>query len=320
VGKPGASKVYFYPIRLAYTNTANQTYTLSGKLFGYWEGATVLPAAPYPEEIGKILESSPVWQDLLSEHPIEVLRFVGAADPVTGIMDHHWEADVALFGQVQFADRILPYSVATRNVVIEDSNLVHWDVDRSELEAFLHDVLDQPVTRRFVEADPNLVLNLYYEEVYGDPLIREEYLAACADLPAPRHLPSPGQPLRGFSFNQPREIYGMQILLMEDGLRIYDLDISPSSPEDSFWVTLLPSELQPQGAPPFREIFTRVGGRGVSVYWDENASDAEVKQYNTMFESWGVQKESKEHGIFLSQVMFGFTPDGRLTLIDCQTP
>ncbi|OGO25403.1 MAG: hypothetical protein A2W33_02815 [Chloroflexi bacterium RBG_16_52_11] len=320
VGKPGASQAYSYPIRLTYTDPANQTYALSGKLFGYWEGVTVLPTTPYPEEIGKILESSPVWQDLLSDHQIEVLHFVGAADPATGMIDHHWKADVALFGQVQFTDRILPYSVTIRNVVIEGSKPIHWDIDRSELEVFLQDVLDQPITRRFMEADLNLVLNLYYEEVYGDPLIREEYLAACADLPAPRNLPSPGQPLRGFCFNQPREFYGMQILLMEDGLRIYDLDISPSSPEDAFWATLLPSALQPQGASPFREIFTRLGGQGVSVYWAEDASDSEVRQYNTMFESWGVQNETKDHGIFFPQMMFGFTPDGRLTLINCQAP
>src|SRR3990172_4652505 len=317
--KPGESLAYRYPILLTFVDGANQVDTLSGELFGYWEQGTVIPAAPYPQDIGVILEASPVVRDLLTDHQIAVIKFVAAADPETGLLNHRWEADVVLIGQVQIGPRILPYSVMTR-VAVEDSQLVHWDLDRSELQALLRDSLDQAITRRFLEGDPNLVLNLYYLEDSDYPIVRESDIMPCADLPVAKGLPSPGQPLRSFAFNRSWEFYQIQILLMDDGLRIHSLNIYPSLPEYELWTSLLPPELQPQGASSFRLIVVRLSAPAVGVYWEENASLSDINLYKEMFAGWNVGMEKREDGLILDQAMLDITDDGRLSLIHCQLP
>jgi hypothetical protein len=85
-----------------------------------------------------------------------VSYIVAKADPATGLLDHYWRANVALLGQIQVGERILPYSVSLHKVTVEDSKLVRWELDRSELKAFLQEVLAQPITQRALQADPNL--------------------------------------------------------------------------------------------------------------------------------------------------------------------
>jgi hypothetical protein len=329
-GKPGEDTTYRYPFRMTFTNQINPTYVVSGELFGYWQQGMAIPAVPYPEEIGIILQASPGVSDLLSDHQVFAIRPVAAVDPVVGLSDHHWKAEVALLGQAQIDERILPYSV-TIQVEIEDSRLVHWDLDRSELNFLLQDAFDQAITRRFLDGEPDLVLNLFYGEwsadLPEDPII-EESLQSCAGLtaasqsPAPsgQALPAPGQPFRGFAFNQPWSIHSAQILLLEGGLRVNELHISGLDPDDALWISLLPPELQPQDAPPFRSISTSQWRPGVKVYWDMSSSLAEDELYYAMFKNWDVTRDTEYHGITLNQAMLSVASDGRLALVNCRLP
>ncbi len=325
IGQPGEGPTYDYPIQMTFATSSGQPYILSGELFGYWESSMTLPVTAYPEEIGEILKSAPSSGDLLRDHLMYVVDFLGSAAQTTGEMSSKWEADVALLGQVELGERIIPYTVMINNVKIENGKLVRWELDRAELENLLKDVLSQTVTQRFVEYEPMGVINLYYAEDGDYSLIEPDYLPACADLPAVIELPTADQPYRGFSFNMLPSIYrygfySSQFLLLKDGVRVYDVDLDPSATEAAFWMSILPDTLKPQNAPPFTRIINSTRSSEIFVGWSTDASATEVSEYNAMFAGWDVEISGHDPGLNLLHKQFGLTPDGRVTLVDCQAP
>lgn len=327
VGNPGESISYRYPIRMTYATSGGEPYILDGELFGYRKPAVTLPVIPYPAEIGEILESSPVAGDLLHDHLMYVYSYYGSADAATGVITHEWDAEVSLLGQAQVGQRIVPYTIKLDQVVeIQDGKLVQWGIDRAKLEALLKEVLDQTVTRRFLDYDPNGEIDLYYAENSEYPIIEADDLPACAYLPEGKEQPQPGQPLRGFAFNQSQTslgsgFYDMQIVFMDSGARIFQLDLDPASPGDAYWMSVLPEALKPQGAPPFKSIYTRLGSPDIIVEWNEQTSPADVSYYESMFAGWDVTRLTEfDQGLRLNQRWYDLTPDGGLVLLNCLTP
>jgi hypothetical protein len=208
-------------------------------------------------------------------------------------------------------------------VKVEDGKLVQWTLNRTKLETLLKDVLAQPITQRFLDSDPNGMINLYYGESDEYPLIRSEDLQACAYLPQGETLPTSGQPLRGFSFNHPglgSGFYTMQIVFMENSLRIYDLNLRPSSAADEFWMSLLPADFKPLEAPSFTRIDAMSRGPAINVMWSKDTSPAEESYYNAMFSGWEVMPLTYDPGLKLTGKWFDLTPEGKLVLLDCQAP
>ncbi len=324
VGNPGDNISYRYPIRMTYATSTGQPYILTGELFGYCEPAVTLPVIPYPAEIGAILESSPLAGDLLHDHLMYVDDYSGSVDATTGVITHEWNADVVLLGQAQVGERIVHYTVKLDQVEIEEGTLVHWDLDRPKLGNLLKEVVDQTVTKRFLEYDPQGVINLYYAEYTGDyTLIEPNELPACAYLPQGTELPQPGQPVRGFGFNLPPAtgFYDMQIVFMDDSLRVFQLDLSPASAGDAYWMSVMPDSLKPQISPPFTTIHTRFGSPDIIVEWNEQTSPADVSYYESMFMGWDVVRLTEyTQGLRLNQRWFDLAPDGGLILLNCQAP
>jgi hypothetical protein len=324
VGKPADRISYRYPIRLTYATSGGQPYILSGELFGYWEPTATLPFVPYPYEIGEILKSSPSVADLLQDHLVYFDYTYGSADPATGVITHEWDADVVLLGQAQVGERIVPYTVNVDKVYIKDGMVVRWDINRAKLEDLLKEVLNQTVTRRFLEYDPHGEIDLYYAEYDEHPIIKADDLAACAYLPEGKELPQPGQPLRGFGFNQSRTVlgsafYNMQIIFIDGSLRIFQLDLDPASPGDAYWMSVLPETLKPKNAPPFKTIDTLLGSPDINVLWDEQTNPADVSDYESMFADWDVVRLTKyDQGLRLNQRWYDLTPKGGLILVNCQ--
>jgi hypothetical protein len=310
---------YQFPIQVTFRTDQDQTYTSKGELFGYWEQGTALPAIAYPEEIKTILDNDPVVQDLLSDHQLVVLSFNASADPASGSIDHRWIADLALFGQAKLDERVLPYSV-TIKVGIYNGKLITWDLNRAKLEALLQEVLKQPITQRFLEADPNLILNLYYGESPNYQILDKMDLPPCADLPAPKGLPNLTQALLGFGFNQSLAFSGLQIMIIDGELRLRTFNINPSAPEDALWAALLPVELQPVGAAPFTEISLWSYHPIVAISWDPNASETEIEAYKALAQTWPGNKQIESWGVMIDPGMIGITEDGKLELIDCNAP
>jgi hypothetical protein len=326
VGSPVDRISYRYPIRLTYATSNGQPYILSGELFGYWEPSTTLPFVPYPDEIGVILKSSPPVNDLLQDHLVYFDYTLGYADPSTGVITHEWDADVVLLGQVQVGQRTVPYTVNFDKVYIKDGTVVRWDLNRAKLEDLLKEVLNQTVTRRFLEVDPHAEIDLYYAEYDDHPIIEAGDLPACAYLPDGKELPQPGQPLRGFGFNQSRTVlgsafYDMQIVFMDGSLRVFQLDLDPASPGDAYWMSVLPEALKPKGAPPFMTIQTRLGISDINLLWDEQTNPATVSYYESMFSGWDVTRLTEfDQGLRLNHRWYDLTPEGGLTLLECQGP
>ena len=325
LSNPGEKPSYHFPIRFTFSTSSGQPYTISGELGGYWKPSTVLPTAPYPEEIAQILQNSSVSGDLVRDHIVYLVRNYFLFDPLNGRMDHLWEAQAGLLGQVQAGERIVPYTVMFDDIKIEDGKVTRWSFDRSKLTSMLQEVLAQPVTQRFLETDANPVINLYYSEYFDHPFINSDELRLCGDLPLAKDLPLPWEAVRGFSFNQPPEyantgLYGIQVLLLHDGLRSYDIDINPSSPNDAFWTSLLPDALKPEEAPPFTGIFSRMGGSWINVYWNSDASAADVSYYKAMFSGWDTEDLIYDPGLKLMNQRLELVPDGHLSLVNCSTP
>ncbi len=325
IGNPPTATTYRYPIRLTYTTSTGQPYILSGELFGYWETSATIPLIAYPQEIGEILDASPVAADLMGDHLLYVNGDHGLAEAATGVITHQWTADVVLLGQAQLGSQVIPYSVKFDDVVIRDGKLVTWDLDRAKLEALLKEVLDQPVTRRFLAYDPKGEIDLYYAEYSDYSIIHAHDLPACASLPEGKELPQPGLTMRGFSFNQSRSalgsgFYDMQLVFTDTGLRIFQLDLSPASPGDAYWMSVLPEALIPQKAPPFLTIRTRFGSPDINVLWSDQASPVEVSYYESMFAGWDVVRITEfDQGLRLNQRWYDLTPAGDLVLLNCKS-
>jgi hypothetical protein len=326
VGKPTSGISYRYPIQLIYTTSNGQSYILSGELFGYWEASTTLPFVLYPYEIGEILKSSPLAGELLSDHLVYFDYAYGSANSSTGVITHEWDADVVLLGQVQVGKRIVPYTVNIDKVYIKDGKVVQWGITRVQLEDLIREVLNQTVTRHFLDYDPEGEIDLYFAEYSEYPIIEADDLPACAFLPEGKELPQPGQPLRGFAFNQSQTAlgggyYNMQVVFVDGSLRIFQLDLYPASKGDTFWISVMPEVLKPKNAPPFTSIQTSLGSADILVEWDEQASPADVSYYQSKFAGWDMVRLTEwMQGLRLNQRWLDLTPDGRLTLVDCQTP
>ncbi len=310
---------YRYPIRVTFRTDQDQTYNSKGELFGYWENGTVLPKTLYPAEIGEILSHEPVVQDLMSDHQVVVLSFNAAADPITGTLDHRWAADIALLGQVRLDDQILPYSV-TIEVEVVNSKLTHWDLDRSELNNLLSEVLNLAITRQFLVGDPGLILNLYYGGSGDKPLVPRQYLKACADLPTANGLPNPQQPLRGFGFNQALDFSGMQMILLDGGLRLYQLEVRLDFNEGKIWNSLLPVEISSQDASPVKEIWAQPYGPFVFIIWDLKASESDIAAFKALARLWPLNKKIQNWGVEVNPGTIAIKADGTLALISCENP
>ena len=310
---------YSYPIEVSFTTDQNRSFTTAGNLFGSWEQAIALPVIALPDEIHQALQTSAEAKDLLSDHQIVAIQYQASADPQTGLLDHNWLGEIALLGQVDLGGRILPYSISLKVGVI-DSNLTKWDLDRDELKSLLMEVLEQPITQRFLDGDPNLVLNVYYGEG-EEAILWRGNLPACADLPySSRGLPTKEIPLRGFALNRSWSFSGMQVVLFDGGSRITNLRIHSQWPEDSIWASLLPEELTFENAPPFNRIEIWPWSPVVAVVWDENSSSADIEVYKSIADNWSGPKEIQNWGIMFEPAMLGLTDDGRLELIDCNRP
>jgi hypothetical protein len=316
VGPPVSQSDYRYPVQITFGTDQEKTHTVDGELSGYWDQGFVLPALPLPEEIEKILGAEPVVQDLLKDHLLLVLEFNAAVDDTTNLMGHRWSADIVLLGQAKIDDRVLPYTV-TLEVGVWENELLFWDLDRIKLQDLLHDVLNQPVTRHFLEGDSDLILNLYYSENSDYAIFRS--ISACADLPTAAKLPNSKQPLRAFAFNQSWDFWSIQILMIDGKLRIWELEIHPSWPEDAIWTSLLPAELVPSDAPPFTKIRSSPWGPNLYAIWDdENLSEEDNEAYMALLRTWPGQKKQEKTFMMLESGMLHITPDGRLKIISCK--
>ncbi|MCB0020640.1 MAG: hypothetical protein KDE09_22760, partial [Anaerolineales bacterium] len=163
VAEPGATGAYRYPIAVTFATDSDNTYTVTGNLFGNWQAKTVIPQIKLPPDIATLLETQADYVDLSQDHQIMVTSFNALVEPGTGALLKSWSGDVVLLGQADTGDRVIPYSIMVR-VVIEEGEIVQWDLNRSTLRLLLADVLAEAITERFLAFDPDLRLNLYYAE------------------------------------------------------------------------------------------------------------------------------------------------------------
>jgi hypothetical protein len=319
VSIPGSSGLYRYPIRVTIGTDKGRVYTQSGELFGNWEQKTLIPLVQVPEELWPVLDSSPEWHDLLTDHQPIVIKYEALVDPAKGFMNHRWAATIVLLGQVRNSRGVIRYSVTT-TAVIEDGKLTHWSLDREKLQKLLQDVLNQAITNRFIEGTPELTLNLYYDEGTEPIFDARMDLWACGDIPVADGLPSASEPLRGFAFNQDMDFRGVQVWIIGGQPRLRYLAVHPGLPADEIWASLLPDELKPQGAPPFNFINFYGWLSKISISWNENASNEDIASYKTLINTLPGAVEIHSWGFTIEPAAIMITADGSLSLIGCDVP
>jgi hypothetical protein len=152
-------------------------------------------------------------------------------------------------------------------------------------------------------------------------MMPEMDLKTCADLPTATNLPADGQ-LNSFGFNQSIEFGYKQIYLIDGKTRIANIAINPSSSsgDDTIWTSLLPPELKPVSAPPYSEIEVAGWSPAVTVSWDPKASADNINAYKTSFKNWAGKMEINTWGIWFDNTMLGITNDGKLKMVNCDTP
>jgi hypothetical protein len=229
---------------------------------------------------------------------------------------------LTLLGQARTDERTILYTVTVQAGIL-DSELVQWDLDRADLHALLRDAISHPLTRRLLQGDPNLVLNLYYGEDPNSATVNGEYIPACRDVPVPESLPAPGQPLRAFGFSQSweRESWGFEyfeVLLMGGEARLNRLTLLVSG-HDAVWASLLPPVLRPADAPPLHMIVTwqSIVAPNVQINWDPSMSDEGISAYASLIETWPGSVESFSSGVTLYPAILAIEPDGSLSLVSC---
>jgi hypothetical protein len=317
-----AGGIYRYPIQLTFRTERGYTYTLTGQLFGRWEPGTVVAAPALPAEIQTVLEGSPVVRDLMQDHVVVVNRFQASVDPETGSMEHRWNGELTLLGQARTDERTILYTVTVQAGIL-DSELVQWDLDRADLHALLRDAISHPLSRRLLQGDANLVLNLYYGEDPNSAILGGEYIPTCGDVPVADSLPTVGQPLRAFGFSQSweRESWGfesLQVLLMDGEARLDRFTLLLSG-QDAVWASVLPPALQPADAPPLQMIVTSPRPY-VQIYWAPSMSDEGISAYASLIETWPGGVNGSLSAVTLHAAILAIEPDGTLSLVSCGAP
>lgn len=323
--KAGAS--YSYPLSVSLATSKGETITASGELWGAWpstgQSAQYTLLLP-PTDIMLALNTNPDARDLLTDHILgntDYSAILQADNPMLGKSG----GQAALFGATAVSGNMIRYTVDV-DFTIEDGKVTYWDLNRDTLNTMLEQITSSPLTKRVVEADPNVVINMWYasgtpETVRGSWMdYGTDHIAATANACAPLpggHFPYDGKPLMGFAFNsnaQFSEQIGIPFVLIDGKPIVADLTIHPGD-ADPIQKLLIPDALNTGSSKPFESI--KQEGSMLRFSTPINTTPEERAVYNRLIDALPDKPGVSNNNMALYNVTLAVNKEGKLQLTSC---
>lgn len=328
VAEPNILGSYSYPIKVTFGTDKGERITSEGNLFGYWQKNIYLSKKVFPQEISDSLENAEEFNSLKKTHQIVLLSFDAKVDQSLGSLNEGINADVVLLGQINYKGKVLPYSVTT-SMGIENGKVVRWDINEVELQNFITDVLHEKITNNLLENSDSPVLNLYYFEANkfidigyseGSTFSGSNWfqLVECKGQPWKETMPDVNLPLREFSVNSGWDKRNAQMVLLSDGVRIFDYfgELFPDTGDP--FSALLPEEMILPEKPPLEINAYFSWGPHISISWGVDSSKEDIEAYTEMIDALPGEKEYHNWGVSISNAIFAVNEVGKLDLVACE--
>jgi hypothetical protein len=315
---------YRFPITIEIITDMGETMLIDGVLNGVWTEAQpydlmLLPIEPF---VHSAFTQNVDARDLMTDH------LLYAASYGTQIEPEHIEIGArrgqAIFvGQTELNGQALRYSLGVQYIV-ENGQLVHWQLSRSVIDAMLNDILVSPLFNRAIQIDENLILSMWYAET---SIGRSDYrveLPQCGEVPA-MSLPNEDMPLRAFELNS--DSFGFWLpdfVLVNSHPVVADLDLSPSGNDHGPLTSILtPDALQTgDGLARFSRIRINsdFDNQPVRIRIDlpRNASEADLAAYESIAQSFGTNLNIYHDSFDIENTSPGLTDEGEIIVISCE--
>lgn len=290
------------PISITFVTDIQEYIITRGELYGFVDNYSKRLILPLTENFSSILLRNLQIKDLMSDHILQFDIFDGDININQDNVFDGLTGKVNLYGQIYKSKKIIPYVITTQ-IVIDDQQVMDWDLDRNKLIRFLDIVLQSSFVERvllssnsstlhlFYSELPNIKLDMPYNEAASFPNLDFE-LPGCSSLYTGRNLPNRSEPLRGFGFGQSSKSY-IQFLLVDNKIIPVSLFLSPYSTDSNLLSILTPKELLlDEDVFPFGRIDTHNSRRffpdnqAIFVKWDsETIKNEDILAYNDKIES-----------------------------------
>lgn len=232
-----------------------------------------------------------------------------------------------MLGQVNFNGNVLPYSLTT-SVGIENGEVTRWDIDEIELQDLLTDVLNQKIALNLLAINENPILNLYYFEANTSVDIGYSegstfsgmnwfWLVECKGYPWRKTLPVEKTALREFSVNQGWNKNNAQLVLIDEGVRLYNFYSKDPSGENSLLSYLLPNELIISDMPQLGINGQFTYGPYIYLTWGD-ATQEEIASYMKIINNLPGTKEYFDWGVSVEDAFFVVNEEGTLDIVECR--
>jgi hypothetical protein len=328
VGQLPRNEWFHFPITAELADDNDRRVVTVGELYGQWgvnADAVYLPPEP---ELQAVFAAHPAGRSLLKDHVLIRADYL-AQVTMTGSLRHGRAAGEAiLMGVTDVTGKRLRYTVASP-FGLQDGKLVTWSLTTTALQQMLADVTRLPLVRRLHGIDADLVLNLWYSE--NEWVSRDEFGLVSAALPhydasisdcdgrqPDGTFPTPGKPLRGFSFNNAWKQTGMEFVLVGNVAVVGQLELALGSIKpDRVRMALMPQNMLPLYRLPVR-YFDFSGGR-IALYTDmDTATESEKKVIRGAASKLPVQFDVGDDREWIARnVAILLTDDGQLAVTAC---
>jgi hypothetical protein len=210
------------------------------------------------------------------------------------------------------------------------------------LDGMLKKITSLPTTKRVVQADPLLTLNMWYAgtkppEMNGVPLYSggpEEYnikVNPCGSVPG-AILPNDTQPLEAFGYNLSRNLYMADFVLIDGRPVVANLDLFPQT-QDPARASLIPKEFDTGQSRPFDRVWMQgaslfepydkeetliPGGTELTLDIPQDATGSEKAVYSKLAQALPGKLDMGEAWWTVDGITFTPNADGSLGVVGCK--
>ena len=327
---------YRYPLSVEFGTDSGETGSSTGVLTGQWGGTPDLLAIPADEQLQAAMNADTDASDLLTDHRFAFANYqaqIDPDDPQSGAAS----GEAILVGTTEVEGQPIRYSIGTP-FILRDGAFTQWDLSRAKLDALLTTVRKTALTQRAAQAEPHLLINLWYAEavdvsVPDVPVLDQlsvgygASLASCGTKET-TDFPSETEPLQAFSFNSRMDYHFPQpeFVLVNGHPQLSTLMLFPLSDAANPLISvLLPDALNTGDHMPFARVWlSNTGGyyfgNGLQLDPDDQANLADLSAYRDMAQV--VSGNSTPAGRYFKEIdnlTFTVTDEGKINIATCPT-